>query len=252
MRTMTRLSLAAGLVVVFALTAEAQSWTDRGYFHVTVGGQPGEQTFTDSTTFTAYGESGATAAGHVIGGGTLVDVSAGARVWKNLGIGLGYSSISNKNDATVSVRVPSPIVFGQFREASATAPDMKHTESAVHLQFVWMLPLTNKFQVMFMVGPTFFTVKQEVASVQPSDIQDVPPYTSVSIQTVTITEYKDSPVGINVGVDGTYMITRMIGVGAFVRYAGGSLDLPVPAGVTRDGDLSAGGTQAGGGIRLRF
>jgi hypothetical protein len=103
------------------------------------------------------------------------------------------------------------------------------------------------------VGPSFFTVRQEVATVRaPQDIRDVAPFTSVSISSVTVTDVKDSPVGVNVGVDGTYLVTPMIGVGAFVRYSGASLDLPVEAGVTRSGDLKAGGTQAGIGLRLRF
>ena len=45
-------------------------------------------------------------------------------------------------------------------------------------------------------------------------------------------------MGVNIGVDGTYLITRipglrwcpkMVGVGAFVRYAGASTRLPVDA-----------------------
>jgi hypothetical protein len=267
MRTMKLLLL--GILVLAGFTPKAaaqpavQNWTDRGYFNVSIGGQSGEQEFEDSSTFTIYGETGAVASAHSIGGGTLLDISAGARVWRNLGVGIGYSSIKNKNDATSSVRVPHPVVFGQSRVASATVSDLEHTENAVHLQFLWMMPLTNNFQLAFMVGPSFFTVRQEVATVRaPQDISDVAPFTSVSIRSVTVTDVKDSPVGVNVGVDGTYLIDRipglsmvperMIGVGAFVRYAGASLDLPVEAGVTRTGDLKAGGTQAGIGLRLRF
>ena len=44
----------------------------------------------------------------------------------------------------------------------------------------------------------------------------------------------------------------MIGVGAFVRYAGATVDLPPASGVTRDEELKAGGGQAGIGLRLRF
>jgi hypothetical protein len=257
MRTIKLLLLGIVVLAGFTSTAAAQpavqNWTDRGYFNVSLGGQSREQEFEDSSTFTIYGETGAVASAHSIGGGTLFDIGAGARVWRNLGIGIGYSRIKNKNDATVSVRVPHPVVFGQSRVASATASDLEHTENAVHLQFLWMLPLTSKFQVAFMVGPSFFTVRQEVATVRaPQDISDVAPFTSVSISSITVTDVKDSPVGVNVGVDGTYLVTRMIGVGAFVRYAGASLDLPVESGVTRNADLNAGGTQAGIGLRLRF
>ena len=77
----------------------------------------------------------------------------------------------------------------------------------------------------------------------------VPPFTTVTINSVTLTDVKDSPVGVNVGVDGTYWIRTIssvgIGVGGFVRYAGASLDLEVPPGVTRDTELKAGGPQGG-------
>jgi hypothetical protein len=257
MRTTTRLFLAGILVAVLASRAGAQSWEDRGYFNVSMGGQSQDQTFSESATFDIYAEKGALASAHSIGGGQLFDLSAGARVWKNLGVGIGYSANKNRNDASVSVRVPHPIIFGQSRQASATAPGLKHSENAVHLQFVWLLPLTSKFQLMFMGGPSFFTVRQEIATVRaPQDVRDQPPFTSVTITSVTVTDVKTSPVGGNVGVDGTYAITRIagvgIGVGGFVRYAGASLEFPTIAGTTREGDLKAGGPQGGLGLRLRF
>ena len=52
--------------------------------------------------FPIYRETGAVAAAHSIGGGTLFDVGVGARVWKNAAVGLAYSTITNKNDATIS------------------------------------------------------------------------------------------------------------------------------------------------------
>ena len=270
MRTLKVMNLGLLLLTCLAPNALAQqspatapnwmatdTWQDRGYFHLSFGGQSQDQTFTDTTAFTIYGERGNTAAGHSIGGGSLFDLSVGARVWKNLGVGLGYSSNSNENDATVTVRVPHPVVFGQFREATATATDLEHSEKAVHLQLVWMMPLTSKIRLAFMAGPSFFTVRQDVASVRaPEDLRDVAPFTSVSIATVTVTDVKESPVGINLGVDATYAITEYegvgIGAGAFVRYAGATADLPLAAGATRDEDIKAGGAQAGIGLRLRF
>ena len=76
------------------------------------------------------------------------------------------------------------------------------------------------------------------------------PFTTVTITTVSLTDVKDSPVGVNVGVDGTYLITTIkgigIGVGGFVRFSGASLDLPTTPGMTRDNtDLKAGGPQGG-------
>jgi hypothetical protein len=108
-------------------------------------------------------------------------------------------------------------------------------------------------------GPSFFTVRQDAAAPIRSrtEISDPAPFTSVTIPSITVTEFKDSPVGGNIGVDVSYRVTRVsgvgVGVGIFARYAGASMDLPVPDGVTRsDTKLKVGGGQAGGGLRVRF
>ncbi len=254
MRTTKLVFVGVVLLVTFTAQAEAQDWNGRGFFHVSIGGQAQDQTFTDSATFAIYGDRAASAAGHSIGGGTLIDIAAGARVWRSLAVGLAFSANSNNNDAVVTVRVPHPIVFGQPREASTTVTDLEHSENAVHLQFTWMMPLNDKMQLAFMAGPSFFTVRQDVAApiTSAAQISDAAPFTTVAINTVSVAEIKDSPVGVNVGVDGTYLVTPMIGVGAFIRYAGASIDLETPAGVTRDEEPKAGGVQAAIGLRLRF
>ena len=92
-----------------------------------------------------------------------------------------------------------------------------------------------------------------MATVQaPQNIADPPPL----IRSITVTSVKDSPVGFNIGADGSYWITRVamvtVGVGLFVRYVGASLDLPSAAGATLEGDLKGGGFQGGRGLRLGF
>lgn len=260
MRTLKLLALGVLFVAGLPLAAHAQAPASdsRFSFNVSMGGQSKEQTFTDTSAFDIYGEKGAVAAAHSVGGGTLFDVGLAARVWKSLAVGVAYSTLTNKNPSTISVRVPSPIVFGQPRTATETTENLEHTENVIHLQFIWRIPLTNRFDVAVMAGPSFFTVRQTLATVRaPQDLRDVPPYTTVTITSVSLTDVKESPVGVNVGIDGTYSITNIkgvgIGVGGFVRYSGASLDLPTTAGMTRDdNDLKAGGPQGGLGLRLRF
>ena len=254
-------------IVGIASLAEAQSaqgtpaaQAERFFFDLSWGGQSREQTFTTSSTFNIYfgNEQGAVAGAQSIGGGTLFDVGAGVNLWRAFGVGIAYSTVTNHNDATVGVRVPHPIIFGQPREATATVSDLEHSENVVHLQFRWTVPVTSKIQVALMLGPSFFTVRQDIATVvAPRDISDPPPHNSVTITQVTVTEVKDSPVGFNIGLDGTYSLTRLygvnIGVGGFLRYSQASLDLPAPEGLTIDAnDLKAGGGQAALGLRLRF
>ena len=76
--------------------------------------------------------------------------------------------------------MPHPVVFGQSANGDRDrCPISKHTENVVHLQFMWTIPVTNKFELAVMVGPSFFTVRQTVATVHaPQDIADPPPYTT--------------------------------------------------------------------------
>jgi len=261
MRTLKLLALGVLLAMGAARPVSAQTPAaddSRFFFNVSLGGQWKEQTFTDSSTFTIYNEpTGAVAAAHSIGGGTLFDIGAGARVWKSLSVGIAYSTVKNFNNAAISVRVPHPVVFGQSRTATVEAVDLEHSENVVHLQFMWRIPFRDKFELTAMAGPSFFTVRQTVATVRaPQDLRDVAPFTTVTINTISLTDVKDSPVGVNVGVDGAYWIRTIkgvgIGVGAFVRYSGASLDLEIPAGITRDTELKTGGPQGGIGLRLRY
>ena len=45
------------------------------------------------------------------------------------------------------------------------------------------------------------------------------------------------------------MLAPFWGLGGFVQYAGGSIDLPLPSGQT---SITVGGLQFGGGLRFRF
>ena len=260
MRNLKVLPLCGILLSGLAATGEAQStssnsWDGRGYYvNVSFGGQAQDETLSSASTFDIYGETGAVASAQSIGGGPFFDIAGGRRVWGNFGLGLAYTSIQSKGDAAISVRVPHPIVRNQPREASATVSDVEHSESAVHVQLSWIMPITNEFKLMFMAGPSFFSARQELATISgPQDVSDVAPFTSVTISNVTVTELKDSPVGFNIGVDGTYHLTSRygarIGVGGFLRYTGAGADFPTDGG---DSSVRVGGPQAGIGLRLRF
>jgi hypothetical protein len=255
MRNLKVLPLCGILLSGLAATAEAQgSWDGRGYYlNVGFGGQAQDETLSGASTFDIYGETGAVASAQSIGGGPFFDIAGGRRVWGNFGLGLAYTSIQTKSDAAVSVRVPHPILRNQPREASTTISDLEHSEGAVHVQVSWIMPITNEFKLMFMAGPSFFSARQEVATISPQDIGDVAPFTTVTLNNITRSEVKDSPVGFNIGVDGTYHLTSRygarIGVGGFLRYAGAGADFPTDGG---DGSVRLGGPQAGIGLRLRF
>ena len=264
MRNLKVLPLCGILLAGLAATAQAQtatsqaksvnSWDGRGYYvNVSFGGQAQDESFSNVSTFDIYGETGAVGSAASVGGGPFFEIAGGRRVWGNFGLGLAYTGIQTKSDSAVTVRVPHPIVRNQPREVTASGGELEHSESAVHVQLSWLMPITNEFKLMFMAGPSFFSARQEVATISPQDIGDVAPFTTVTINNITRSEVKDSPVGINIGVDGTYHLTSRygvrIGVGGFLRYAGAGADFPTEGG---DSSVRVGGPQAGIGLRLRY
>ncbi len=276
MRTLKLLSLAVMVVVGTAFPSSAQNLeqnaqvpvlarqsqgaqqTPQGrgehgiFFNLNFGGQAREQTFTESATFPRFNETGAVATTHAIGSGVIVDLTVGMRVWRNVSVGIGYSSFHDDDDAGITALVPHPVLFGSPRTETTTAAGLEHSENVVHLQFLWTIPYRDRFQLALIAGPSFFSVRQDLATATAADIQDPAPL----IRSITLTEVKDSAVGFNIGADGSYHITEKsgvaIGVGLFARWIGASIDLPAAAGASIDGDLQAGGFQGGGGLRFGF
>ena len=131
------------------------------------------------------------------------------------------------------------LVFDQPSTVTSTQPGLAHSENGVHLQAVWFIPATDKIDVALSIGPSFIHVTQELVSTVtiPSGTQSV---------NIAVGSEEGTAKGVNVGVDGNYLFTRNIGAGIFIRYAGGSVDLPSAP------DLSVGGFQIGIGARIRF
>ncbi len=230
-------------------SAQMLRWEDKGYLGVNVGGQTLSRSFTETSTPVIYNENALFTVPHTVGSGLLFDVSGGMRVWRNLAIGLGFSSFSDSESPTVTAQIPNPIAFGLLRPASGSAGELSHSETAVHLQFVWMVPMSDKIELAAVLGPSFFRIKQDfIGDVVP--VEGPPPFTTVSLGAVTTREESKSAAGVNIGIDGTYLLTKRIGAGMFLRWAGASADLATSGGGTVTVD--AGGFQVGGGLRYRF
>lgn len=226
-------------------------WSDRGYFTFSLGVQPQSRSFTESSTRVIYEENASITVPHAISSGVFVDVSGGARVWKNLGVGIGYSRFSDKESPTLTAQIPNPLFFAFPRSVSLQTGELKREESAVHLQVLWMLPVSNKIELAAFGGPSFYSVKQGLATISLSDIVEGPaPFGTVTVRQATLITADEKKTGFNVGVDGTYRVTTMWGAGGFIRFSGTSVDLALPGGGTTTVDV--GGLQMGGGLRIRF
>jgi hypothetical protein len=222
----------AGRTSVGAQTLSAPP--TQAFVNVSVGVQPQSRTLNAVETFSLFDEDAKVSAAHKINSGAFFEIGAGYRVWRSLAVGLALSSFGSKGDATGTASIPDPVFADRPTIVPLQGHDMKHTERGIHLQATWFYPVTEKMDVAFSVGPSFIRVSQQLLT------------TANQSAVIALDTQKGTAKGVNIGVDGTYMLTDRVGVGLLIRYAGGSVDLPSAA------NVKAGGFQLGIGARIRF
>jgi hypothetical protein len=240
-----------------AAQASRGAWTDRVFLNINGGLQsPADVQVAGSTTFPLYEETGTiTDTQTIVGKKAFLDVSAGARVFGNFGVGVGYSTVSTVGTGRLRVTAPHPIAFDSPRSASGTIDGLDHFEQAIHVMAVYVVRLPAHLELTLSAGPSFFSLQQEtVTSVGLGP--EVSPFMTITLATPTTVSTKGSKVGVNAGADLAFFtnarvsLIRNLGVGAFVRYAGATIDL-APEG-SDPLQLKVGGLQFGGGLRVRF
>jgi hypothetical protein len=252
MRTTTRLAL---LVLGFTLAlgsdaaAQMRAWEAKGFINVNFGVQSGTHDLEQSGSFPLYDETARFNGPLTVEGGNLLDISGGARLWRNLAVAVTFSRVSDTSDTALTAQIPHPVFFNRPRTATASASGLEHRENAVHIHAMWVQPITDKLDVAIGAGPVFFSVTQQlVTGITVSE--GSAPFTTVTIGGAPVSEEKANKTGFSVGADVSFMATRHLGGGFFFRYAVASVDLPALGGNATS--LDVGGTQVGGGVRVRF
>ncbi len=242
-KTTTTIAIITCLTLASAATARAQTpaATDELEYFVSVSGgaQFNDRAFSGVSTFTLFGEDGTVTANQTVGSGFVFDVSGGYRVWRRMSVAIGISTFHGSGEAASIATVPTGLQFGKPTTKTFSASDygkLSQTDIAVNFQAVWIQPITSRVDLSLFGGPSLIHVSQDVASA-----------TETTNPTAAIkSESKMTGKAGTAGVDLSYRVNDQYSVGAFVRYAGGQVDLPsVP-------NLTVGGVQVGGGVRYRF
>ena len=248
-----RAALMAAVLVGASQPAAAQSapWEDRVFAGVSFGIEGGSADISDSRSFPIYGEAATLVSNAGFNADSIVDFSVGARVWRNMGVAIGFHAQSTTGSGDIQGSIPHPIFFDRPRTFTDPIDGIDRDEYATHLQLGWMVPLGDNLDVFVYGGPSFFRISQEVVS----DIavaEQGPPFTSVVVQP-TIALRKENATGFNIGADASYMFyTRdrlRLGVGGFLRYTGATADIALSnSSISTD----LGGIQFAVGARVRF
>jgi hypothetical protein len=255
MQITVRILVVCALVAGFAKGASAQNkgWEDRAYINIGFGVESGKTDMTDSKTFSKYEETGTLTSTSSFTSGSLFDVSVGARIWKNLSVGVGYHQETDSQDGQLTGTVPHPLFFNQPRTIAppVTVPALQRKESAEHLMFGWMVPVNAKMDVSIFAGPSFFRLEQQVVS-DALIVEKGSPYTEVVVDPTVVTR-KKSVTGYNAGADISYLFWQndsvRLGGGIFLRYTAADTTVHM---MTTDQPTKVGGFQFGFGGRVRF
>lgn len=261
MRSMTVRTLAtATFLLLVAVPVHAQvfrDWTDRGFVNVNGGAQLTSADLHASFSLSAYDEQGSADASQRFKGGGAFDIGGGVRVWRNLAVGLGVLRVVDNPNASIVARIPHPLIYDRPRTATGSA-GVQHSETGVHLQATWMLPLnkwpmtsktTDRFTAAAFIGPSLFKVKQGfVSGIGFSEVGA--PFSSVTLSGVTTASDTRWATGVNLGVDLSYRVTETLGAGLLMRYAGTSVHIRTAP--DRTESINVGGLQIGVGARLRI
>jgi hypothetical protein len=218
--------------------AQGQPSADPSAFiNVGVGAQPQRRTLAATSSFPLYDEIATIAATQQIRSGAFFEVSGGYRVAPRFAVAAGFSSFGRPGTGTLTASIPDPIFYDRPATSSRDLGDLKHTERGIHVQALYFLPVSPKIDLALSAGPSFIRVSQQLPAMTVAADQSV---------TVGTTTESGTAKGFNAGLQTNYMFAPRYGVGFFVGYAGGSVDLPGAAGV------KAGGVRTGVALQARF
>jgi Outer membrane protein beta-barrel domain len=243
-RTVLATLLATLIGAALPAAAQETAWGDNGYVSFNGLYDASSKSYQTTTEQTINLESTLLTTRHERRPMLVYDLMAGGRVKGNLGFGFAVTYARVSADAEVTGPIPHPFFFDRPRTLSG-AVSLDREDLAVHLDAMWLLPVSEAFQIALFGGPTWFQLKQDtIASIE---IDDAYPFDAASLGSFTSATTKGSRFGFNAGVDASYFFSQKLGVHALVRYSDGTVDLGNAA-----ASIEVGGVQAGAGIRIRY
>lgn len=246
----TMAGVTAGVILLGAGAANAQTTFQpaetRWFLAANAIFQPGSSSISEQIEFQEFVEEGTIESSYEAGDAIGFDGSIGARVWRNVGVGVAVSTYAPDEGGSVIARIPHPLYFNQHREVSGDA-GLSRKETAIHASLLYIVPVGERFQVIVGAGPTYFQAEQSFVN----DVlySQTYPFDTVTLNSVDTDDESASGIGFNASLDVSWRFSRSFGVGALVRYA--QATLPFTPG-EREVDVEVGGVQAGLGFRVMF
>jgi hypothetical protein len=193
-------------------------------------------------------ETGTVTTSYPITAARVFDVGGGVRIWRNLGVGFSLSYTTQDDTLDITTTVPHPFFFNQARTVTGQQAGAVRQETGAHIQAVWMIPATSHVQIGVFGGPRFIMAKQGIVTTV--QVTETYPYDTATFASADAPEQSRNATGFNVGVDGSYIFNKRIGVGGVARFTRAQTTFTLADGGTVSVDL--GGAQLAAGLRVRF
>jgi hypothetical protein len=188
--------------------------------------------------------------------GAEFDFGGGVMITPSFGLGVSFAGTAHQDEAMLGIRIPHPTRFNVHATDSApTENKLMRSEGSANIQAMFVSQLSSRVTTRLYGGPSFFRVRQDaVSNIRYEQFfVSLPPVNEVAIieyESIVIPFEDATGWGFHVGGDVNIFFTRVFGLGWFAKYSRGTVELPDPlAGAI---ELTTGGFQSGGGLRLRF
>ena len=231
------------LAVASPARAQSTAWTDRGYFTAGVDVRLAAASVVDVVHPVVFAEPAVVSTTYDMKASPGFAVGGGARVWRNLAIGVEATRVSGTQPGSVDAQVPHPFVFGKPRGVSGEG-SFERADTALHVQALWMIPLNARWRMSVEGGPSWISVRQVL--VTDVSVTQTYPYDTATFAAVQTQQTTASHVGFNAGVGATRLLSRRAGVGVSASFS--RAHIPLSASAATD----AGGLHLNGGLRLLF
>lgn len=237
-----------GVLVLLAPAVQAQTREPRVFLTVGGGMQSARSGLTDRVEWEAHLETAVATVDYGSDASRWFGGGAGIRLWRQLGAGVAFSSASRDDVASVQAQIPHPFFFERPRDIEGQSPSLSRSETAVHLQALYIVPSAGRLRIILSAGPSRIEVSQ--GTVTAIRYTEAFPFDTAAFDRADTRELSASAVGFNAGADVAFMLTRAAGLAGLVRFTQATVDVSRPDGAQLS--LEAGGVQAGVGLRIAF
>jgi len=261
-RILTRTLLVCAVLTCFATTTYAQAGAkgsisgfvslNGGLQRPAVSTQTSEVSVRDSVGTTAF------AVDYRLADAMAFDVGGGVLFRRRFSVGANVSRYSDSQPGTGTLTFDHPFYHPTI-SASLDSGDLKRTETGLHVQVGYRVPVGGRLELLVFGGPSRSSLTQDVIVDLDGGEYFVgsPRRWTASLRNFETERLNGSAWGYNAGTDLGVKLAERVSVGALVRYSRATVSIEDPVATAVKGrtvsmDLDAGGLQVMGGMRLRF